>query len=125
MRVLVIDDDDVVREQISLALRGAGHAVHELPSAIGATRAIFRHDIEVVVVDVVLPDISGDKLARVLRQNRRGDDLWIVLISGRAPEELAKLGTESSVDAIVSKRNLPSDLLAAFPAPAPGPAPLH
>ena len=113
LKVLIIDDDDVARELLSSTLKQAGHEVVELASAIGATRAIFEHDVDAVVVDVMLPDISGDKLARVLRQNGRGQNLGIVLVSSRPVEELEMLAVGAQADGVVSKANIRSGLGAA------------
>jgi DNA-binding response OmpR family regulator len=110
MRILIIDDDDVARELLSSTLKQSGHEVFELATAIGATRSIFEHDIEAVVVDVNLPDISGDKLARVLRQNSRGSKLGIVLVSSRPIEELRALAKVCQADAVVSKSDIRSRL---------------
>ena len=106
MRILIIDDDDVARELLSSTLKRAGHSVFELATAIGATRAIFEHDIDAVVVDVMLPDISGDKLARVLRQNSRGPTLGIVLVSSRPIDELKALALVAQADGVVPKSNI-------------------
>lgn len=106
MRILIIDDDDVARELLSSTLKHAGHEVFELATAIGATRAIFAHDIDAVVVDVMLPDISGDKLARVLRQNPRGAGLAIVLVSSRPIEELRSLAAIAQADGVLPKAEI-------------------
>ncbi len=113
MRILIIDDDDVARELLSSTLKHASHQVFELATAIGATRAIFEHDIDAVVVDVNLPDISGDKLARVLRQNPRGSALGIVLVSSRPIEELRALAMVAQADAVLSKSDIRTRLEAA------------
>ena len=110
MRILIIDDDDVARELLSSTLKQSGHKVFELATAIGATRSIFEHGIEAVVVDVNLPDISGDKLARVLRQNPRGARLGIVLVSSRPIDELRALASVCQADAVVSKSDIRSRL---------------
>jgi len=113
MRVLIIDDDDVARELLSSTLKQVGHQVFELATAIGATRAIFEHDVDAVVVDVMLPDISGDKLARVLRKNSRGSRLGIVLVSSRPLAELQALAQVAQADGVVPKANIRSGLGAA------------
>lgn len=103
LRVLIVDDDDMVRAQLSSLLVGAQHIVHALPSAIGVTRAVAAHQIDVVVIDVSMPTLSGDKLAALLRQNPRCKDLGVVLISGRPLEELEIIASECAADAVVSK----------------------
>ncbi len=114
MRILIIDDDDIVRELLVSTLKRAGHEVFELATAIGATRVIFANDIDAIVVDVNLPDISGDKLARVLRQNSRGQALAIVLVSSLPVEELKALAVVAQADAVLSKANVRSGLEAAI-----------
>lgn len=110
MRILIIDDDDVARELLSSTLKKGGHEVFELATAIGATRAIFQYDIDAVVVDVMLPDISGDKLARVLRNNPRGSSLGIVLVSSRPIDELRALATVAQADGVLPKSDIRSML---------------
>src|SRR6478609_9453722 len=105
MRILIIDDDDIVRELLCSTLKRKGHEVHDLATAIGATRVIFEQDIDAVVVDVNLPDISGDKLARVLRQNSRGAALAIVLVSSLPIDELKALALLAQADGVLSKSN--------------------
>lgn len=109
-RILVIDDDDIARTALVDAMEAAGHTVFELPSAIGATRAIAQHRIDTVVIDVMLPDIDGDKLARLLRSSARNSDLTILLVSGRSTEELQVLAQAAGADAIVSKADLRTKL---------------
>lgn len=110
MRVLVIDDDDVARELLSSTLEDAGHEVFELPSAIGATREIYQKAIDAVVLDVMMPDINGDKLAKVLRQNARGKHLAIVLVSSRPSSELEALAVRANADAVLSKSRVRKEL---------------
>jgi CheY-like chemotaxis protein len=105
-RVLVIDDDDIARELLTQVLKGVGYTVFTLPSAIGATREIFQNGIDAVVVDVMLPDIDGDKLARVLRQNSRGRGLAIVLVSSRPVEELRALAASAQADMVLPKAQI-------------------
>jgi len=102
-RVLLIDDDDIAREFLSSLLRDAGHQVWELSSPIGATRTILSERIEIAVLDVYMPDMDGDKSAKMLRQNPRLTGLSIVLVSSCELNKLAALATRVRADAIVSK----------------------
>jgi two-component system phosphate regulon response regulator OmpR len=113
MKILVIDDDEIARELLVSTLELAGHQVFELPSAIGATRVIYAEHVDAVVVDVMLPDISGDKLARVLRQNAKGRQLAIVLVSSQPTDELQLLADSVKADAVVTKREVRSRLSSA------------
>ncbi|HWZ87296.1 MAG TPA: response regulator [Polyangiaceae bacterium] len=110
MRILVIDDDEVARELLSSTLRHNNHEVFELATAIDATRLIFEQEIDAVVVDVNLPDMNGDKLARILRQNSRGPTLGIVLVSTLPDDELRHVGLLAQADGVLSKSNVRAQL---------------
>ncbi len=110
VRVLVIDDDEIARELMTSTLEQSGLLVVSLPSAIGATRAIYKNDVDAVVLDVMMPDINGDKVARLLRQNARGRNLAIVLVSSRPGGELAQLAASADADAVVEKGQIRQSL---------------
>ena len=117
MKVLVIDDSEIARARMTNQLRLHGHTVLELPSPIGATRTVLRENVEVVVIDIHLPTVSGDRLASLFRANPRMKNLGVVLVSGIDPEELLRLAQEVDADAVVSKgaidRELPQAVLRA------------
>ena len=111
MRILVVDDDPIAREYLSETLRGQGHEVLTLAEAAGAAALVQAHTVDAVVVDVTLPDMRGDLLARCLREGARGADLGIVLVSGRPSDELQRLAAHSSADAAVTKAEVDSQLI--------------
>ena len=113
LRVLIVDDDDVVRTQLGGLLSGAGHAVFELPSAIGVTRIATRQQVDVVIIDIMMPTLSGDKLTQLLRQNPKLKHLGVVLVSSRPVEELERLATEVLADAVVTKGEVRDKLVGA------------
>ena len=65
--VLVIDDERSIRVTLGEFLRGAGHEVHDAEDAEGALKLLKRHDIDVVVSDIILPRITGVELLPVVR----------------------------------------------------------
>src|SRR6187549_1659892 len=113
-RALVIDDDEIARELLVSVLRGGGYEIFELPSPIGATQIILREHIDIVVLDVMMPALSGDKLAHMLRSNPRLKGLLIVLVSSCSIEELKQLAANVKADAVVSKRDVRNSLLSAI-----------
>jgi CheY-like chemotaxis protein len=104
--VLVIDDSQVARAKMSQLLADAGIRVHALPSPIGATRAILANSVNIVVVDVMLPGMRGDRLAALFRSNPRFRNLGVILVSGAAESELESLSMEVRADATLAKSRL-------------------
>jgi CheY-like chemotaxis protein len=106
IRVLVIDDDDIAREAMRAVLVRAGFYVFELATPIGATSVIKRDGITAVALDINMPTINGDKLAKLLRENAQLSNLGIVLVSGCDIDKLAEIGEKVGADGIVSKSKL-------------------
>ena len=66
-RALVIDDDEIARELVVSLLKDGSYETFELSSPIGATQMISREKIELLILDIMMPGLSGDKLAKMLR----------------------------------------------------------
>lgn len=109
-RVLVIDDDKTIREAMCEQLRAGGCEVFDTGSPIGVSKLVAQHQINVVVVDVIMPDISGDKLVKLLRSNPRLNDLAVVLVSSSDPQQLRTIAKEVDADAVVTKSELRAQL---------------
>jgi two-component system cell cycle sensor histidine kinase/response regulator CckA len=92
--VLVIDDEDVVREVASLLLESAGFRVVAAASGDEAVAAVAAEGeaLDVVLLDVMLPDRDGPSIAAALRELRPG--LPIVVSSGYDEQTVAdRIGT--------------------------------
>jgi CheY-like chemotaxis protein len=110
-RILLIDDDDISRELLASLLKTARHEVWELPSPIGATRTILRERIEVVILDIHMPQMDGDKSAKMLRENPRLQDLGIILVSSCDVAQLETLAKRVGADAVVPKSDARAKLV--------------
>jgi DNA-binding response OmpR family regulator len=82
--VLVIEDDQRIREALAGALAGAGHAVRAEATAAGGLAAVVEWRPEVVVLDLGLPDIDG---AQVLRMLRAVSAVPVIVATARDDEE--------------------------------------
>ena len=88
--VLLVEDEDPVRAVNSRALSARGYTVLEAASGIEALRLIEEHadGIDVVVSDVVMPEMDGPTLLRELRKHR--PDLKVIFVSGYAEDAFRK-----------------------------------
>ena len=106
LNVLVIDDSEIARADMSHRLSQAGLKVSVLASPIGATRVIVDQEIDVVVIDVQMPSIRGDRLAALFKGNPRFAALGVILVTGSSEEELDQLRATAKADAVLSKAKL-------------------
>ena len=103
--ILLAEDDDVVRDVAVRMLAGAGYTVVAARHGSEALELAERHDVDLLLTDVVMPGLSGPETARMLRQ--RAPELPVLFMSGYAPEsEGSVVGAE-----LVRKPFQPGDLL--------------
>src|SRR3954469_16275194 len=90
-KVMVVDDDEVVLEVTRERLSAAGYDVVIRQSAIGTMVAILREKPDFVLLDVRMPGLGGDALARLVKSS---DPKWrpgIILHSSASKESLAEM----------------------------------
>src|SRR5947209_58843 len=80
-RVLVVDDDAPFRFQVAAVLCDAGYVVSEAGGALAAMRAVLANPLDVVVLDLVLPDGNGIEVARAFRAVTTTRDLCVVAMT--------------------------------------------
>ncbi|MBA3392489.1 MAG: response regulator transcription factor [Deltaproteobacteria bacterium] len=107
--VLVVDDDAHIREVARFALARAGHAVELAVDGIVAYDRLQRGGIDLVVLDVLMPELDGLSLCRRLRATGR---VPIVFLSSRSEEMDRVLGLELGADDYLTKPFSPRELVA-------------
>jgi len=80
-RLLVVEDEPNIRELLATSLRFAGFEVHVAPDGATALKQAAEHDPDLVVLDVMLPDMDGFTVTRKLRDT--GRVLPIVFVTAR------------------------------------------
>lgn len=83
-RVLLVEDDDIVRRTVAEGLSALGYVVHAAASAPEALVHVSDHDVDAVVTDVVMPTMGGPELALRLRETQ--PNLPIVYVTGHAED---------------------------------------
>jgi DNA-binding response OmpR family regulator len=78
--VLLVDDDDSFRKAMVRILTSAGHTVRDLPSGLDVCRALAEAPVDILVTDLIMPDVEGLETIRTVR--RENSTLPIIAISG-------------------------------------------
>ena len=101
--VLVVDDDDDARGLVVLALRRAGLRVTEAKTGSAALDIVGTETIGLVVLDLVMPGMSGTDVIRALRSRSQTATLPILLMTGSGDEDSVIRGLETGADDFLPK----------------------
>jgi CheY-like chemotaxis protein len=111
VRVLVVDDDEVIRQLITLNLELEGFEVHEAVDGVDALRKAAEVHPSVITLDIMMPNMDGWDAAARLRSDPLTAHVKVVLLSARAQEADVRRGTRLGVDAYLTKPFDPDDLV--------------
>jgi two-component system, OmpR family, alkaline phosphatase synthesis response regulator PhoP len=103
-KILIVDDSDLVLAMSRDALEEAGFEVFTSTNGIEANSFIFSPNRpDLIILDVMLPMLDGNKKAKLLKEKDFSKDIPIVLLSSKSEDELQRLVAEAGVDGYIRK----------------------
>jgi DNA-binding response OmpR family regulator len=108
-RILIVDDELSLRRLIRLYLTKAGFTVAEASTGPEALAVLRRGEVDLAIVDVMLPEVDGFE---VVRQARRDSSIPIILLTARGEEASRVAGLELGADDYVVKPFLAHEVVA-------------
>ena len=110
--ILVVEDEKPIRDMLAFGLRRAGFEVLEAQDCQTARRRIADRLPDLVLVDWMLPDMSGLELTRTLKKDDATRELPVIMLTARAEEEDKVRGLEGGADDYITKPFSPRELVA-------------
>lgn len=110
--ILIVEDEPAIQELIALNLKRAGHMVLCADSAEQAKKMVNNVLPDLVLLDWMLPDMSGIEFARKLRREDRTKAIPIIMLTARIQESDKIAGLEAGADDYITKPFSPRELLA-------------
>jgi len=110
--ILIVEDERPIREMIAFGLRRSGFEVSEAADVSAARASIADRRPDLVLVDWMLPEMSGLELTRALKRDKETQELPIIMLTARAQEQDKVLGLDSGADDYVTKPFAARELLA-------------
>lgn len=111
-RVLVVDDEDAILEMIRFALEQSGMKAVTASNAYDAVLKISEKRPDIILMDWMMPGVTGIELTRRLRKDRQTEDLPIIMLTARITEDDKVLGLEAGADDYLIKPFSPRELMA-------------
>jgi two-component system phosphate regulon response regulator PhoB len=111
-KILVVEDEQAIREMIVFHLTRAGFEAIEAEDCRTARGLLADERPDLVLIDWMLPDMSGLELTRMLKRDKEFDDLSIIMLTARAEEQDKISGLEGGADDYITKPFSPRELIA-------------
>ncbi len=110
--ILLVEDESAIQELIAASLSRAGHRVVRASDAEAAQRLLRDALPDLVLLDWMLPGMTGIELARRLRADERTRAIPIIMLTARGEEQDKVAGLESGADDYITKPFSPRELAA-------------
>jgi len=111
-KILIVDDEAAIRQMICLALSQAGYRCLEAADTAEAQTRIVAEPPDLILLDWMLPGVSGVEYARRLRREKLTQGLPIIMLTARTEEEDKVRGLDSGADDYIVKPFSTRELLA-------------
>jgi two-component system phosphate regulon response regulator PhoB len=111
-QILIVEDERPIREMVAFGLRRAGFEVVEAEDTRQARARIADRRPDLVLVDWMLPDMSGLELTRALKKDKDTREVPVIMLTAKAEEQDKVNGLEGGADDYVTKPFSPRELLA-------------
>ncbi|WP_440522510.1 response regulator transcription factor [Sphingomonas sp.] len=109
-RILVADDDDLLGELVRFKLEAAGHDVTILGDGAAALDAACSGDFDLVVLDAMMPVMSGSDVLRSLADER--PDLPVLMLTSRKAQADVLAALKAGARDYLTKPFIPDELVA-------------
>src|SRR4051812_16522110 len=110
-RVLIVDDDPDIQRLVSYNLTQAGYEVATAETGRTALESVQKHPPDLIILDLMLPDVDGMEVCRTLRQREDSRRIPIVMLTARGEEIDRVIGFELGADDYVMKPFSPRELV--------------
>lgn len=110
-RVLVVEDDIILSDALERKFIEKGYKAYVAPNASTAKNILQEHEVDVILLDLVLPDEHGLGFLRELKKDKRTNKIPVVIISNLGQQEEIEQGIQAgATDYLVKTNSLPGEI---------------
>jgi two-component system, OmpR family, phosphate regulon response regulator PhoB len=102
-RILVVDDEQDILQLVTYNLRKEGYLVEEAPTGDAALRMVRERPYQLVLLDLMLPGLSGMELCRIFKNDPETAHIPIIMLTARSAEMDKVMGLETGADDYMTK----------------------
>ena len=102
-RILLLDDSTITLEMEKAVLEDRGYRVAIASNLLEFQSQLDAFQPEIILTDLMMPDISGKDIVRVLKQDFHTEKIPIILFSSKPDDELQEIAEQAGADGFLSK----------------------
>jgi len=110
--IAIVDDEEDILELVSLNLKKVGFKTKEFTLGQDFLNYIQKYDVDLVILDLMLPDSDGFEICKFLKKNEKFASIPVIMLTARGDEMEKILGLEIGADDYVTKPFSPRELVA-------------
>lgn len=111
VKILVVDDEQDAVDLVGFNLKQAGFQVVTAPDGAEALDKVHKHQPDLIVLDVMMPELDGLEVCKLLRRDSATAGIPILMLTAKATEVDRILGLELGADDYVTKPFSPRELV--------------
>jgi len=111
-KILLVEDDKLQAKTTKEYLEKAGYEIVWVENGMSAIKSAKTHSFDLIVLDLVLPDIGGNEVCRWLKNTKDTQDIPIIILSAKGTTKEKIVGLEAGADDYLPKPYEPSELKA-------------
>jgi two-component system, OmpR family, phosphate regulon response regulator PhoB len=111
-RILIVEDESAIREMVGFAMRRAGYELYEAATGHEAQQRAGEQLPDVILMDWMLPDVSGVELIRRFKRDELTREIPIIMLTARSDEDDKVYGLDAGADDYMTKPFSPKELVA-------------
>jgi len=111
-KILIVEDDDDIRELVAFNLEMSGYSVIKLDKGEEVVQTSLNQYPDLILLDVMLPGIDGFEVCRAIKSNQNLKNIPVLMLTARTDDEDIINGLETGADDYITKPFRPKILLA-------------
>lgn len=110
--ILIVEDDAMIRDLIKVYLEYEGYEVIEAEDGEVAKTLYDKHEPSLLILDLMLPKITGEEICQWVREDRKDEDIAIIMLTAKSRSSDKISGLKMGADHYIRKPFEPDELIA-------------
>lgn len=113
-KILLVEDEERIRKVINIIIRGDDIIIDEAEDGAEALRKISKGKYDLVILDLMIPEIDGFDVLDHIRNDKKTEDLPVIIVSARSEDKDILQGLKGGANYYIPKPFEPQELISSL-----------